>query len=96
MGNIVSAFKITVEFQKRSDGGIRITSEDVPGLLLSGTDPLSVAEDLILAIKILLKENKGLDVNVMPLESIEGALEENGFLPSKEFPEEYVAYLEAA
>lgn len=40
----------TLRCERREDGGLRITSEDLPGLLLSSADPLAVFRDLPIAI----------------------------------------------
>lgn len=40
----------TLRCERRDDGGLRITSDDLPGLLLSSTDPNAVFRDLPIAI----------------------------------------------
>ena len=40
----------TLRCERREDGGLRITSEDLPGLLLSSADPLAAFRDLPIAI----------------------------------------------
>jgi hypothetical protein len=51
-----------------SEGRIYISSDDVPGLYLWGTDPEEVFESVVPAIKELFKHNKGMDVEVVAQE----------------------------
>ncbi len=46
--------KITVRFQKRTDGGLRAWSDDVPGFVLSHCDPRSVLDDVVPALETIL------------------------------------------
>ena len=46
--------------------GIFISSEDVPGLFLWGSDPEAVLADVVPAIERLYKHNRHLDVEVLP------------------------------
>lgn len=48
---------IRVQFSEREDGGLRIMSDDLPGLILSGADQSAVWRDLGPAIEVLLKHN---------------------------------------
>ena len=57
------------------DGTLYLSSDDVPGLFLSGDDQEAVMHDLIPAIKALFKMNRGVDVDVYPV------------APSSQFPE---------
>ena len=45
----------TVTFAKRADGGMRIFSDDLPGLILSHSDPDKVAADVWPTIKVLIE-----------------------------------------
>jgi hypothetical protein len=47
----------TLQFERRDDGGLRITSTDVPELVLSGSDPHEVMRDLPTAIDMLMMHN---------------------------------------
>lgn len=49
--------RITLRLLPREDGGLRIVSDDVPGLILSGADQSAVWRDLGPAIEALLKRN---------------------------------------
>lgn len=46
--------EITIRFQDRSDGGLRIWSDDVPGLVLSGPNPTEVIHNLGPALSSIL------------------------------------------
>jgi hypothetical protein len=52
-----SILSIELRAQRREDGGLRVWSETLPGLILSGSDPASVWRDVGPAIAILLKRN---------------------------------------
>ena len=60
-----SVVTIRLFSQDREDGGLRIESPDVPGLFLSNKDPAAVLRDLIPAIKLLMRENEGVEVEVL-------------------------------
>jgi hypothetical protein len=87
-------FKITVRFEPRPDGGLRVYSEDVPGLVLSSLDIDGVLEDVPAALSTILSERLKADIEVEPLPGIREALEDNGIVAPKSFvpgPREYVA-----
>lgn len=42
---------LSIQLSRRSDGGIRVSSEDVPGLILSGSDAQAVIADILPAIE---------------------------------------------
>lgn len=75
---------ISVTFERREDGGLRVYSDDVPGLILSGPDPVAVFEDVVPALERLFERNKGLRVEFAPTVNVETFLEENGILPPPE------------
>lgn len=50
--------EITIKIAPRGDGGIRILSDDMPGLVLSGADPAKVMGDLWTAIKVISEYKK--------------------------------------
>ncbi|MBY5484420.1 hypothetical protein E0H36_08500 [Rhizobium leguminosarum bv. viciae] len=91
-----SSFKVTVCFEQRSDGGLRVWSEDVPGLVLSHESVDDVLEDVQAALKVILSHTFQANVEVEPLGNIRQALETNGVVaPSGAVypgPKEYVAY----
>lgn len=43
--------------ERREDGGLRVTSPEVPGLILSGADPREVLRDVAPAIDMLARHN---------------------------------------
>lgn len=53
---------VTVQIEDRPDGGIRVTSEDVRGLLMSGGDRQHVWNLVGPTVAGLLRANEGLDV----------------------------------
>ena len=59
-------FKLTVCFEARPDGGLRAYSDDVPGLVLSSPDVDGVLEDVTEALKFILSERLGANVEVAP------------------------------
>lgn len=52
---------VTVTLEDRTDGGLRVHSEDLPGLILSGSNKRAVCERIAPAIRALL-EHKGISV----------------------------------
>jgi hypothetical protein len=46
--------KVTLHFDRRPDGGLRVYSDDVPGLVLSHRDASKVFQDLGPALEALL------------------------------------------
>jgi hypothetical protein len=72
--------KIVVDFFQREDGGLRATSPDVPGLVLSAADPDAVLQDLAPAIEHIMKLNHGLDVEMRPLTPARQYLESKGVI----------------
>ena len=58
----VARLDITVQVGDRPDGGMRVTSADVPGLLLGGSDRQRVWAVVGPSVEYLLRVNRGLDV----------------------------------
>ena len=52
---------VTVTLEDRSDGGLRVFSEVLPGLILSGPDKRAVAESIAPAIQALF-EHQGYQI----------------------------------
>lgn len=61
--------RIRVVFEIRSDGGLRVYSDDVPGFVLSHPDPHTVIEELSPALETILTEEIGAPVSVQPVGS---------------------------
>lgn len=79
-----SYLKVVVIFERRPDGGLRAYSDDVPGLVLSGSNPEAVFADVIPALETLFKYNREMDVQFAPVTDIRSALEDKGLLSSVE------------
>lgn len=58
---------IRVVCEERGDGGVRVSSPDVPGLYLSGGDREAVFADVGPAIQMLFKANHGIDIEWHPV-----------------------------
>jgi hypothetical protein len=46
--------KVVVTLEDREDGGVRAYSEDIPGFLLSNSDPVAVLKDIEPALEEIL------------------------------------------
>lgn len=86
--------KVTVTFERREDGGLRVWSADLPGLVLSHRDIDAVLADVVEAIGMIVSERIGAPVEVQPLRNIREALEDHGVIDPSALPgvREYVAY----
>ena len=56
------SFKVVLQMQRRKDGGLRVWSKDVPGLVLSHRDPQKVIEDIKPALEMILSAVFGCEV----------------------------------
>lgn len=68
------AFKVTLKMQRRPDGGLRVWSDEVPGLVLSHKDPAKVLSDVVPALEVILEEMLGCQVKaerLSPLPAIQ-------------------------
>ncbi len=72
--------KVVVDFYTREDGGLRATSQDVPGLILSSPDPDKLLADIAPAIEHILKINHNLDVEMTPLTPAKAYLQNLGVI----------------
>ena len=73
--------KVTVNVERRPDGGVRIYSEDVPELVLSGSDVSAVFADMKAAIETILSHKLGCSVEMhrlMGVKDFEARGETNG------------------
>jgi hypothetical protein len=59
--------KFIVNFERREDGGLRAWSDDVPGFVLSHSDPKAVLEDVKPALEAILSHVYGTPVVVEEL-----------------------------
>lgn len=90
-----TAIKVTVTFESRPGGGLRVWSDDVPGLVLSHSDVDAVLEDVKSALEVILSERLCASIEVKPLANVREVLEKNGIVSKGSFvpgPKEYVAY----
>ncbi|ESZ35736.1 hypothetical protein X727_10805 [Mesorhizobium sp. L103C119B0] len=55
---------VSVVFEKRPDGGLRVSSPDVPGFRLSHSIPALVTADIIPALETIISEMVGKSVRV--------------------------------
>ena len=51
--------EITIKMGPREDGGLRVWSDDLPGLILSGSDQLKVLQDVGHVIIQLIRHKRG-------------------------------------
>ena len=58
--------KIEVWTEPRPDGGIRVWSNDLPGLILSGPDRVKVLSDIEPAARLLL-HHRGIDASSLEI-----------------------------
>src|SRR5258707_14038694 len=59
--------KFVVSFERRDDGGLRAWSDDVPGFVLSHSDPQAVLEDVKPALQAILSHAYGTPVVIQEL-----------------------------
>lgn len=88
------AFKLTVNFESRPDGGLRAYSDDLPGVVLSSTDVDGVVQDVTEALKVIVSHLLNAEVEVQPLVGFREFSENNGIVsPQPLVPgrREYVA-----
>jgi len=90
----VGAKKISVTFERREDGGLRVHSAALPGFALSHSDARLVLADVVPALTFMLTEMYSIPMSVEPLTEIATELEDAGVIdPLPAHPEirEYVA-----
>lgn len=91
------SIKVQVTFERREDGGLRVWSPDVPGLVLSHTDIDGVLADVKTALEVILSEKWGKRVEAAPLDGYREMLEDDGIVDRKTEIQpgqrEYVAYV---
>ena len=91
----VGAKKIPVTFERREDGGLRVYSTALPGLVLSHSDARLVLADVEPALAFMLSEMYSLPIVVEPLTDLASELEDAGIidpLPCHPEVREYVAH----
>ena len=73
--------RIWVTFEKRPDGGLRVSSPDVPGFRLSHSNPALVTADIIPALETIIGEFIGRPVRVRMASRI--SLPDEPLIPTK-------------
>jgi hypothetical protein len=66
---------VTVTLADREDGGLRVFSDDLPGLILSGSDRTQVASAIIPSIEALFRHKGFGDVVVRPTKPVAEVLQ---------------------
>lgn len=64
---MAKALIVSVTFEDRGDGGLRVHSDDVPGLYLSSADRDAVLRDVVPAVELLFEKNHGIKVEANPI-----------------------------
>jgi hypothetical protein len=59
--------KVTVTFELREDGGLRVYSKDVPGFVLSHSDAEAVVRDVVPALERILSHVHGRPIELREL-----------------------------
>jgi len=85
------SIKIVVTFELREDGGLRAWSDDLPGFVLSHSDPQLVIQDVKPALEGLITDLLGERVSVEPLVDIQEALLQKAPPSLPTGPREYVS-----
>lgn len=90
--------KVVVTFDPREDGGLRAYSKDVPGFVLSNSDPEKVIEGVVPALEFILSKTWGVEVEAAILSHIGengSAFDCEEILSSHDTPiaREYVAHV---
>lgn len=62
--------RVTVHIQQRRDGGLRVWSDDLPGLVLSHKDPKRVLADIAPALETILSAKMGCAVKAERINSL--------------------------
>jgi hypothetical protein len=84
--------KVVVLFERREDGGLRAYSDDVPGFVLSHSDPASVLADVKPALEGILSHMYGEKVIVEELPRLRETLTQAGVIEREPTEREYVTH----
>jgi hypothetical protein len=91
--------KIIVRFERRPDGGLRAYSDDVPGFVLSHSDPELVMKDVGPALAGIMSYLLGAEVTVNPLPTFAELLSKQdevaAYTPPPQIQREYVGCIAA-
>jgi hypothetical protein len=76
---------VTVIFERREDGGLSVSSPDVPGFILSHREADLVLADVQPALETILSERLYRKVTVRPLKGIREVLIDGGIISNESF-----------
>ena len=62
MSDVLSEIEIIVQVTRREDGGLRVRSRDLPGVLLGGSDPHRIWATVGDVVEHAVRHGRGLDV----------------------------------
>ncbi len=88
--------RVSVIFEKRSDGGLRIYSDDVPGFILSSLDEKEVLEDVTPALEEIITKMVGQKVTVRILAPLPEFNQKKRLIPEITDQIERIDYFAAA
>lgn len=77
------AFKVSVDFERREDGGLRAYSKDVPGFVLSHRDCDAVLGDVVPVLETILSDMFNAPISVKELHDVRERLEDAGVIARK-------------
>ena len=69
---------VAVQIEDREDGGLRVYSEDLPNLILSGRDKETVVSNIVPAIEAIFRHKGFSGVRVRPARAISDVLKVSG------------------
>jgi hypothetical protein len=72
---VIQSTSITVTFERRDDGGLRVYSDEVPGFLLNHPNADAVIADVAPALEVILSAMWKTNVTVVPPKHIEHLLQ---------------------
>lgn len=67
-------FRVEVIFERREDGGLRVYSPEVPGLVLSSDNLGGLLEDVPTVLSACLSHTLGKPISVAPLHELKDVL----------------------
>jgi hypothetical protein len=80
---IAVAFKVSVDFERREDGGLRAYSNDVPGFVLSHRDCDAVLGEVVPVLETILSDMFNKPIRVKELHDVRESLEDAGVIARK-------------
>lgn len=80
VGDNLEQMEITVVFERREDGGLRVYSEDVPGFVLSHSDAGLILGDVQHALESILSHMHGKPMRTVLIGDLEDELQHEGIV----------------